>query len=97
LNDIYDPQYTDNILLQICLDNNYGMITNDRLLKEKCKLHNIKFTDINSNTFIEYKGFKEIFVTQEQLNKIHLNLGINQFGLITNEYISIYDELNGDF
>lgn len=96
LNDIYDPQYTDNILLQICLDNNYGMITNDRLLKEKCKLHNIKFTDINSNTFIEYKGFKEIFVTQEQLNKIHLNLGINQFGLITNEYISIYDELNGD-
>lgn len=96
LNDVYDPQYTDNILLQICLENNYGMITNDRLLKEKCKLHNIKVMDVNSNTFVEYKGFKEIFVTQEELNKIHLNLGVNQFGLITNEYISIYDDINGD-
>jgi PhoH-like ATPase len=96
LDEELDPNYVDNILIQVAVDNGYGMISNDRLIKEKCKLYNIPVVNISEDHFIEYKGFKEKLMTEEELKGVYLNLGINQFGLLTNEYIIINDDLTGE-
>lgn len=96
LDDDFDAQYVDNILLQVAKDNGYGMITNDMLLQEKCEQYEIPLVSLEDNNFIEHKGFREIFLTQEELKGVYLNLGVNQFDLLTNEYIVINDDLNGE-
>jgi predicted ribonuclease YlaK len=91
-----DPQYTDNILLQVAHDEGYGIITNDKLLRRKCRQFGIPFINVQQSNFVEYKGFKEKFLTQDELKNIYLNLGINQFDLMTNEYIIINDDISGE-
>lgn len=91
-----DEQYVDNILLQVAVDNGYGMISNDRLLKEKCKLFNIPVINLNEDIFTEHKGFKEFLITKKELDDIYLTLNSNRFNLLTNEYAVIYDNLNGE-
>lgn len=91
-----DPQYTDNILLQVAYDEGYGMITNDRLLRQKCRQFGIEVVKVEASSYVEHKGFKEKFMTQDELKNVYLNLGINQFDLLTNEYIIINDDVNGD-
>lgn len=91
-----DPQYTDNILLQAAYDEGYGMITNDRLLRQKCRQFGIEVIKVETSSYVEHKGFKEVLMTPDELKKIHLNLGINQFDLMTNEYIIINDDIDGE-
>lgn len=96
LDDELDAQYVDNILIQVAVDNGYGMISNDRLIKEKCKLYNIPVVNLEEEIFVEHKGFREKFMTEEELKNVYLNLGINQFNLMTNEYIIINDDITGE-
>lgn len=96
LDDELDAQYVDNILLQVAVDNGYGMISNDKLIKEKCKLYGIEVVNLNESYFIEHKGFQEKFMTEDELKIVYQNLGVNQFNLKTNEYIIINDDLNGE-
>jgi PhoH-like ATPase len=91
-----DPQYTDNILLQVARDEGYGIITHDRLLRRKCRQYDIPFKNIEQSNFIEHKGYVEKSISKEELNNIYLNLGINQFNLQINEYIVINDEIDGE-
>ncbi|HLI46914.1 MAG TPA: PhoH family protein, partial [Geobacterales bacterium] len=88
--------YVDNIILQISVDNGYGMITNDMLLQEKCEQYNVPIILVDDNHFIEYKGFREVRMTKEELKGAYFNLGINQFDLLTNEYIVINDKEDGE-
>ena len=96
LDEDLDPNYVDNILLQIAVDNDYGMISNDRLIKEKCKLYNIPILNLDTDTFVDYKGFKEIEMSKDELKQVYLNLGINQFDLMANEYIVVNDTDDGE-
>jgi PhoH-like ATPase len=97
LDDELDSQYVDNILLQVAVDNGYGMISNDRLIKEKCKLYGIEVIDLDkSESFIEYRGFQEKFMLEDELKIVYQNLGVNQFGLQTNEYIIINNDVDGE-
>src|SRR5690606_29372597 len=41
LDEEFSPDYVDNILLQVAVDNGFGIITNDRLMREKCPMFNI--------------------------------------------------------
>jgi PhoH-like ATPase len=96
LDDELDPNYVDNILLQVAYDNGWGMITNDRLLRRKCKQFGIPVVRVETSTFVEHRGYQEKFMTKDELQNVYLNLGINQFGLMTNEYIVINDVENGE-
>jgi PhoH-like ATPase len=96
LDESLDAQYVDNILLQVAIDNGYGMISNDRLMKEKCKLYNIALVNIDEDHFVEHKGFKEVSMLEDELKAVYMNLGVNQFDLITNEYVIINDDVTGD-
>lgn len=92
LDDKLDPQYVDNILLQIAVDNDYGIITDDRLLREKCKLYGIPLLSFKKDNFVEYKGFKEVFMSKKEFNKFYQNLDKNTYNLLVNEYLVIYDK-----
>jgi predicted ribonuclease YlaK len=95
LDDELDPQYTDNILLQVAHDNGWGMITNDRLLRQKCKQFNIPIVKVETATnFIEHKGYKEAFILPQELNEVYQSLKDNTYGLLVNEYIVFYNDAN---
>lgn len=97
LDDELDPQYTDNILLQVAVDNGWGMITNDRLLRRKCKQFGIPFIKVEESTFVEHKGFKEDFMLKEELQeRIYSRLNENTYDLLVNEYLVIYNDSNTD-
>ena len=85
-----DPNYSDNILLQIAFEHGYGIITNDILLQEKCKAYNIPFIDTIVGDFEDYKGFKEVYMTQDELQEYYQQLD-NRFDLMVNEYLAVYD------
>lgn len=86
-----DAQYVDNILLQVAIDNNFGIITNDRLLKEKCKLYNIEtITPKNLNLDI-YQGYKFVDMTDEEMAYFYSNLDKNIYDLLINQYIIVRD------
>jgi predicted ribonuclease YlaK len=72
------------------------MISNDRLIKEKCKLYNIEIVNLNEDHFIEHKGFKEVEMTKDELKIVYSNLGINHFDLMINEYVIINDKEDGE-
>lgn len=92
----FDPDYPDNILLQVAVDNGYGLLTNDMLLEEKAELYNIPLMLIDEDHYVEHKGFKEDFLLKEELQEIYNDLTKNTYNLITNEYLIIYDELVTD-
>jgi PhoH-like ATPase len=96
LSDKFDSQYVDNILLQVAKDNGYGMISNDRLMTEKCKLYNIEVMKINENNFIEHKGFQTIELTETQLHHIAETPETNIFELLTGEYMVVNDRKDGE-
>lgn len=96
LDDELDAQYVDNILLQVAVDNGYGMISNDRLIKEKCKSYNIPIVNLDEDTFIEHKGFKEVYMMQDELKEVYVNLENNVFNLMVNEYVIVNDDIDGE-
>lgn len=93
LDDDLDPSYTDNILLQVAHDERYGIITNDRLLRRKCKQFGIEYINPETETFVEHKGFKEVYLIKEELDEIYANLHINKYDLLVNEYLIVFDDL----
>ncbi|AZU98947.1 phosphate starvation-inducible protein [Bacillus phage pW2] len=91
-----DDQYVDNILLQVAVDNGYGMITNDRLLKEKCKLYNIPIQKMDESNFVDNKGFQETEIAEPLYNRLMENPEINHFDLMVNEYMIVNDRKDGE-
>lgn len=96
LDDELDAHYTDNVLLQVAIDENYGMITNDRLLRQKCKQFGIELINIEEDKFfVEHKGFREIYITQEEFDKLDTSHNTyvmedgQSFTLLTNEYLVV--------
>lgn len=92
LDEDLDPQYTDNILLQVAHDEGWGIITNDKLLRRKCKQFEIPFVNIQVSSFIEHKGFKEVFMMKEELKELYATANENTYGLLVNEYLVVYDD-----
>lgn len=96
LDESMDSHYVDNILLQAAVDNGYGMLSNDRLMKEKCKLYNIPLMEVNDNHFVEHKGFKEAFLMPSELPELYATANQNTYDLLLNEYLVVYDDFNLD-
>lgn len=92
----WSKDYTDNLLVQIALEKNLAMVTNDVLLRKKCKLYGIVVIEPETTDFIEHKGFKEVFMTQKELSDIYLKLDENVFELMLNEYVVVWDDLGED-
>lgn len=96
LDDTLDAQYVDNILLQVAVDNGYGMISNDTLLAEKCESYNIPVLELDEDHFIENKGFQEISLSETQLAHIMAIPEVNSLELTVNEYIVVNNRKDGE-
>ncbi|QIW89911.1 PhoH-like phosphate starvation-inducible [Bacillus phage Izhevsk] len=94
--DGFDSQYVDNILLQVAVDNGYGMITNDRLLKEKCKLYNITIQKMDDSNFVDNKGFQEFAMSETGYNRMMETPEHNHFGLMINEYAIVNNRVDNE-
>lgn len=92
----WSKDYTDNVLVQIALEKNLAIVTNDVLLQKKSRLYNINVVEPEVTDFIEHKGFKEVYLTEQELSDIYLNLDDNVFELLTNEYIVINNDIDGE-
>lgn len=96
LSDEWDKSYVDNILIQVCVENNYGLITNDKLLRDKAKLYDIEIIRPNQKSeYVEYKGFKDICTNEIAHIENLINEFTNTYNLMVNEY-AIINDVNGE-
>jgi len=98
LNEEFDKQYFDNSIIQACHDNGYGIITDDILLRFKAEGFNIPvfFEEENNDDLFDYKGYKEIEMTNGDLKYTYENLDLNQWDLLDNEYLIVVDPITGE-
>jgi predicted ribonuclease YlaK len=106
LNEMFDGYYEDNRMLQACVENGYGLVTNDILLKMKAEGFDIEVivpSEQKVNVESNYKGVKDIYFNrddQEELIKlasVYESSDQNMYGLALNEYVSIWDTSNPTF
>lgn len=86
----FDPDYADNKILQACVENGYGLITGDLIMKRKAQGWNIPYVKIE-NKSDHYTGYLEVLVDVDADNiaLIRNDMSKNPFGLITNQYLVI--------
>lgn len=96
----YTDTYADDCILKACVDNNYGIISNDVLLQFKAEGLGIKVVDLeyhhSENYDSDYKGYKEIPMSTEQLQFVYKNPDLNQWDLLENEYLIVTDEVTSE-
>lgn len=94
LNEMFDDYYEDNRMLQACVENGYGLVTNDILLKLKAEGFGIEVIVPSEQSMDgdEYCGYKEIQLDENNLARLYENLNVNTYDLLINEYLIIKDE-----
>ena len=93
----YAEDYVDNKIIKYADENSYGIITDDILLKHKAVsvgIDVIKSSDQEQD--IEYKGFIEKSLDEEMIQLVYANYEMNMFGLLTNQYLIMKDDSNGE-
>lgn len=96
LNDEWDGKYVDNILVQICVEEGYGMITGDRALRTKCKQYGVEVIRPENVPYVENKGFKEFSMSEREIDMSLDNETVNSLDLAVNEYAIINDVKDGE-
>lgn len=97
----YTSEYEDDNILKACLDNKYGLISNDLLLQMKAEGLGIEVIDLENKIdedYVEpdYKGYKEVYMSKEELQEVYNNLDLNKWDLLENEYLIVLDEITGE-
>lgn len=101
-----DEDYTDNKIIQCCMENDYGIITGDLLLQAKSEMYNIplvKISEINSSGISDYTGVKELFLNPHDeidatiIASIYENKGVEAFNLVENQYLVLWDSSSPTF
>ena len=93
----YAEDYVDNKLIKYAVEKGYGIITDDILLKHKAVsmgVEVIKSSDQEED--IEYKGFIEKELDKEMIQLVYANHEMNMFSLLTNQYLIMKDDSNGE-
>lgn len=93
----YAEDYVDNKLVKYAVEKGYGIITDDILLKHKAVSVGIEvIRSSDQEEDIEYKGFVEKELDRETIQLVYSNYDINMFSLLTNQYLVMKDESNGE-
>lgn len=88
LGEQFDPNYADNKILQCCLNNHYGIITYDLLLKHKARGLGVKVLEVDQSEN-QYTGYVIADVDDPHYAHLCHNLDENHFSLLTNQYLII--------
>ena len=90
--DGYDDEYVDNKIIKYAMDNDYGIVSDDILLKHKAVSKGIEvISSKEKNKDEKYSGFKEVFLKEYEVEDFYTNLTRNKFKLLTNEFLIIRD------
>ncbi|GFN32583.1 PhoH family protein [Paenibacillus xylaniclasticus] len=94
----FDNEYTDNKIIQACLDNDYSLMTRDLLLKQKARMYGVELVEYSDGdeVFKDYTGVLEVELTDSQQSHLYENLNINTYGLVKNQYLIVKNK-NGDY
>lgn len=97
LSDELDDSYEDNKILSACVQNKYSLMTEDIALKHKAKCYGVNVIDFEyEDVDFDYKGYKEIEMTTDELSNVYENLDLNQWDLLENEYLIAVDPITGE-
>jgi Predicted ATPase related to phosphate starvation-inducible protein PhoH len=88
----FDSQYVDNQIIQCCIENGYGLITRDKLLRLKANAKNIPVIKPENESSEVYTGYKIAYIDDDNTYKIYEDRSNNAFNLITNQYLIIRDD-----
>lgn len=96
----YDDSYQDNNILAACVKNQYGIITNDILLGFKAEGFGLDVVDLGNeklDAMKDYTGLHKIYISdsdesQRELAQIYQNPQINNYNLLINQYLIVYDK-----
>lgn len=94
-----DNSYEDNRILACVVENQYGLITNDVLMRYRAKglgIEVIELDEVNKESYEIYDGIREVYINPSLLDEINQNLDLNQWDLLENEYILFLDEVTSD-
>lgn len=91
--DGYSQDYVDNKLIKYAIEKEYGIITDDILLKHKAMSMGIEvLKSSDQEDDIQYKGFVNIITDDKERKEIYTNLDKNKYNLLVNQYLTILDE-----
>jgi predicted ribonuclease YlaK len=93
LNTDFDPNYTDNKLLKCCVENNFGLLTGDIMLKHKARQFNVPIAVIE-NTKDDYKGYRYITLSKREYDSFYNIIDQHDLQLLNNEYLVVVDADN---
>lgn len=86
--DGYDDDYVDNNIIRYAMDNNYGIVSDDILLKHKAVSNGIEvISSREKSKDDDYKGFKEVSLSDEDRIMFYTSLGDNQYNLLINQFL----------
>jgi PhoH-like ATPase len=96
----YDDVYQDNNILAACVQNQYGLISNDVLLTYKAEGFGLEVLSLDNETFNDYSkytGIRDLYVdetteSQLALAQIYQQYNTTQFEMVENEYLIIWDK-----
>lgn len=86
----YDEDYVDNKIIKYALDNGYGIISDDILLKHKAISKGIEvLSSTEEEDSDDYKGFKEVMLSEDEIEDFYTNLTRNTYNLLENEFLVV--------
>jgi PhoH-like ATPase len=100
LGENFTNTYQDDNILAACLSNQYGIITKDVLLQFKAEGFDLEVIDLDNEKLedhTKYTGIRDLYIdstieSQLALAYIYQHHNTNQFDLIENEYLVIWDK-----
>lgn len=92
VDDEHESTYVDNLIIQACIENDYGVVTKDTLLKLKAESYGIPYINVDEKTtnVDMYTGFVEVEAMDNREYDEILKEYIGGEGLITNQYLIIH-------
>jgi PhoH-like ATPase len=96
----FTSNYQDDNILKACVDNQYGIITKDILLQYKAEGFGIEVIDLDNEKIEsakDYTGIHKVYLSEsedghKELAKIYEQPELNEYGLLTNQYLIIYNK-----
>lgn len=101
LGEQYDNEYYDNQIVASCVVNQYGLITEDLLLKFKAQGYGVSIKEFDTDDVADvknYTGIKELYLStsnkadQEFLSEIYESPESNRLEMVQHEYLLMWDK-----
>lgn len=97
--DRLDACYEDNKIIAACIENGYTLLTYDRNMKHIAKGYGVNIVELDDKSVdLEetYNGYKEVYVTKDELAGIYTDLENNQWDLLNGQYLILINKDNDE-